>query len=119
MITSVSEAEIGLYAIATLKPPSPIPFTYKFNLSHFRDPQGQITLRKLTGKDAEVQAFILADPRTKAIIHAAEMIAAEKAKWVSMGFYDHHGRWISAGMIELIAKQLDAANYKVAICHQW
>lgn len=118
MITSnIKDANIGLYSVATSQRSLEVLFHYMIDCSRLRDPIGQKHLRDLTGKDAEVQAFILEDPRIKAILHSVQMIAAEKHPWCSIAFFDYHGKWISASMVELAAKDLDAAGYTIMTYH--
>lgn len=118
-IVTTGEAEIGLYAIRTSKAIPQVIYHWKIDCTNLRDPQGQKQLRSFDGRDSQVQAFLLGDPRLKPILHACKMIAGDKQKWTSIAFFDHHGKWISAGMVELVAKELDAAGYKVAIYHTW
>lgn len=115
--TTIKDATIGLYSVATSQRTLDTLFHYMIDCTHLRDPIGQKHLRALTGKDAEVQAFLLDDPRIKAILHSVKMIAAEKASWTSIAFYDYHGLYISAGMVELAAKDLDADGYNILVSH--
>lgn len=118
MITSnISAANIGLYSVAESQRTIEVLFHYKINCNRLRDPIGQAHLRNLTGKDAEVQAFMLDDPRIKAILHSVKMMAAEHAAWTSIAFHDYHGKYISAALVELAAKELDAAGYGVIVYH--
>lgn len=117
MITTLQLANVGLYSIATSRPIPDIIFHWKIDCSSFRDPIGQSHLKALDGRDERVQAFLLEDPRMKPILHAVRMIAAEKAKWSSICFFDHHGKYISTGIVELAAQDLSSAGYYVAKSH--
>lgn len=113
----IKDATIGLYSVALNQRSLEVLFHYKINCTKLRDPIGQKHLRDLDGKSAEVQAFMLEDPRIKAILMSVKMMAAEKAPWTSIAFYDYHGKYISAAIVELAAKELDAAGYNVIIYH--
>lgn len=115
--TSPGLASIGLYSVPTSKPTPDIVFHWKFDVSKFRDPIGQADLRPLDGRDAKVQAFLLQDPRMKALLHAVHLIAAEKRTWTSIAFYDHHARYISVGVAELAARELNTHSYNIFLSH--
>lgn len=121
-------ADIGLYAVGTSKTSPNLNFHYQFDCSQFRDPIGQRNLRGMDGKDAKVQAFIMEDPRLRTILSMVKLIAADcgaltddnrGGKWTTIAFTDHHGRYISAAVAELVAKELDALGVRVGIQHAW
>lgn len=117
-ITTPGLACIGLYSVPTSKPIPDIIFNWKFDVSKFRDPIGQKDLRNLDGRDTKVQAFLLEDPRMKPLLHAVKLIAAQKDKWTSIAFFDHHARYISVGIVELVARELDSTGLNIYISHQ-
>jgi RNase adaptor protein for sRNA GlmZ degradation len=92
-------------------------FHWRFDCSNFRDPIGQAHLRNLDGRDAKVQAFLMEDPRFKAIVHAARMIAEEKAAWTAIAFHDFHGKYISTGLVELVGQELDSRGFAIGKSH--
>lgn len=97
---------------------------YRSDLTHIRDPIGQplLTQKCKDGRDQLVREWIRGDLRVKALIHATLMIAHDTFKnqrcvWTSFGFTDHHGRWISPAIGEIVGDALDKEGYKVCVNH--
>jgi hypothetical protein len=117
VITTIGQAKIGLYSIGTKMKVPEIIFHWIIPVQHFRDPIGQSDLRNLDGRDEKVQAFLRGDPRTPTILHAVTMMAEERAKWTAIAFHDYHCRYISTGLVELAATELDKLGFEVAKSH--
>jgi hypothetical protein len=113
-IVDVGQSAVGLYAVPVNKTIPSITFHWKINCTNLRDPNGQANLRPFDGRDERVQLFLMEDPRVRPLLDACRMIAEDKMKWTSIAFYDFHGKWISAGMVELAAKELDKAGFSVS-----
>lgn len=110
---SVGTAQIGLYACGSA---DRVGAMYEFNCFNFRDPMSRDDLRKLTGKDSEVQSFIAKDPKIPALLdHASlliyDMIKVHKNPFISLLFRDHHGKWIARGIVELLIISLQEEDY--------
>ena len=97
---------------------------YSIDLTHMRDPIGQVILIATCkdGTDKRVQEWIRIDPRIGGILHIAEMIvhdifSNQKASWTSLGLSDFHGRWISPAIGEIIADELMKGCFKVCVQH--
>lgn len=112
-------AKVGLYSL----PYTANPFqAYLVDLSAFRDPMGQPDLRLLDGRDARVREWIKDDPRYIPLLHevrclVADVIGSQKKAWMSIAFRDHHGKWISPAVAELIGDELDKLGYDVSVTH--
>jgi RNase adaptor protein for sRNA GlmZ degradation len=93
-----------------------------FDLSQFRDPIGQASLRYSTGLDIAVQEFILMDPKAIGVIQIARMLVHDTLvvgaeKYIAMGFKDFHGKLISSAMAEVVAKALEEDLFVVGVTH--
>lgn len=118
MITEVGKARVGLYSISLSHPPvHHIMYHHRIDVSKWRDPMGQKTLRSRTGLDLDVQAYLSLDPRMGTLRDTVRLIAAEDRPWTAIALYDYHGRHISAGLVELLGKDLDQAGKIVSITH--
>jgi hypothetical protein len=118
----MAKAEVGIFSLHQ-DMTSPIP-QFEFDLSHFRDPIGNAHLRKncLDGTDPKVQTWIKEDPRLEAVkqnclILAEDMIRHQGSKWLSIGLRDHHGKWISRAVVEIVADYLAANGFDVGVLH--
>ena len=120
-ITEMSKANIGIYSFSgdTKSPVANI----EFELNSFRDPLGNIHLRKqcVDGTDPIVQVWIKVDPRYPAILNQSIILAKDHfqagGKWLSIGFRDFHGLWISRAVATLIAGELAQLGYNVGVLH--
>ena len=120
-ITDIAAAEIGIYSLSTdTKSPTP---SVEFDLNSFRDPLGNSHLRKtcVDGKDPQVQEWIKVDPRFPVIVEQVIILAKDHfvggGKWLSVGFRDHHGTWISRAIACLVSQELANLGYKVGVLH--
>lgn len=97
---------------------------YLIDVIKLRDPVGQkdFIVKDFLGTDRDVQDFVKEDERVPAIIDecvniVAAHVGGNKEPYVSIGFHDHHGRWIAPAVAELVADGLDAAGYPCAVTH--
>lgn len=123
--TLLSQAEVGIYAFGANNPNnmSSITLQYQFDVSSFRDPIGHKSFKGMDGTHEEVKKWILSDKRVKSLIDEVHRLVYDhvdngKTRWLSIGFIDHHGKWISAAVAELVADSLPD-KYKVAVVHDW
>lgn len=123
MRTSVDKCEILIYSMrlecTTYHP------QFDFNVSKFRDPQGNAKLMKLyhDGQHVEVKEWIKIDPRMQGIIDATLLIAYDRLKhgiqkFLSIGFRDFHAKWISRAVAEIVADALSDAGFSVGVIHE-
>ncbi len=119
---SLKDAEIGIYALSgdTLNPQANI----EFDLTNFRDPLGNIILRKqcADGIDPAVQEWIKVDPRYAPLLNQVIILVKDyfhdtQHKWFSIAFRDHHGKWISRSIATLIANELSELGYRVGVLY--
>ena len=86
---------------------------YIIDVSNWRDPMGQPSLKNLDGRDIKVKNWIDHDPKTKALIETVGMILLDACppdtskSWTSIGLRDFHGKWIAPALGELIMEFLD------------
>ena len=118
----LSAAEVGIYSLSS-KNLSPLP-TYEFDVNRFRDPIGNrnLTSKCVDGRDGEVKKWIRTDPRFLPILETILLLCEDQVrhgekKWISFGFRDHHGKWISRALAELVADELANVNYSVGVLH--
>ena len=119
---ALREAEIGVYAF-NADSRSPIA-NIEFDLNAFRDPLGNLTLRKQCsdGIDAAVQQWIKVDPRFAPLLNQCIILVKDHfhdghSKWFSIAFRDYHGKWISHAVATLIADELSGLGYKVGVMY--
>lgn len=102
---------------------------FEFDVTYFRDPQGQKQFQGKDGLDKDVIAWIRADRRIPILIKECSLLAddllspkgEDKKKistWVSFCFRDPHGKWISPAVAEIIADTLSDAGFNVIVSHQ-
>src|SRR5260370_38640208 len=118
--TDVHKANVGLYDFFQ-DIHTPVP-QYEFQLGAFRDPQHKF--KSVDGRSKAVQEWIIDDPRMPALLSTIEMLVfdqvkEQKAAWLSIGFRDYHGKWISAALVEIIADRLSARGFDVMVRHEW
>lgn len=125
MRCEIKDAQIGLYSFGRLQGNSPSSLRYSINCSNLRDPQGHKNLTKLygDGRAPEIMKWIKdGDDRVPAIIETV-ILAAELAidgageTYVTIGLWDHQGRWIAPAITELVADALDAKDFRVHVKH--
>lgn len=120
-IVDIHDAEIGIYSLSgdTRQPLANV----EFDLNQFRDPLGNLHLRKscVDGKDPLVQDWIKVDPRYGPLLNQIIILAKDHeksgGKWLSFGFRDHHGTWISRSIAMLVATELASLGFKVGVMH--
>lgn len=120
-MTDIHSAELGIYSMSgdTRNPIANI----EFDLNQFRDPLGNLSLRKscADGKDPDVQDWIKEDPRYLPLLNQCIILVKDHyyngGAWMSIGFRDHHGKWISRAVATMIANELASLGYKVGLLH--
>lgn len=119
-VGNISNAMVGIYSLAG-DTKNPIPH-FEFDLNSFRDPLGNLHLRKTAadGTDLLVQAWIKDDPRYGFILNQCLTLVKDHVegggKWISIGFRDHHGTWISRAIACLVAAEL-GLQFHVGVLH--
>lgn len=120
-VVEIHAAEVGVYSLCG-DTKSPIP-NIEFDLNAFRDPLGNLNLRKscVDGRDPAVQDWIKVDPRYEALLNQCIILVKDhihgSGKWISIGFRDYHGTWISRAVATLIGRELGELGFKVGILH--
>lgn len=112
-------ARVGIYSYG-LKSPQPPETLYEIDVSNLRDPQGQKNLRSLDGRDSQVQAWVLGDSRSAAIISNVSLIVTDltrRVNWFTIGVRDVHGKYTAPAMAESIAASLVACGIDVIVRH--
>lgn len=112
--TTLGTAQIGLFVVGAQ---NRVGAMYEFNCFNFRDPMGQPDLRELSGISPAVQLFIADDPKTQPLIDHCLLLAHDRVKkqndpYLSLLFRDHHGKWISRALAELVSKALEKEGYR-------
>ena len=124
-LVDIARADVGIYSLCgDTRSPTP---NFEFDLNQFRDPLGQLELRKtcLDGCDIRVQEWIRVDPRFDPILNQCVILVkdyqngrTEPSKgWISIGFRDHHGTWISRAVACLVGRELASLGLKVGLMH--
>jgi len=98
---------------------------FDFNVSKFRDPQGNANLMKLynDGQHIAVREWIKVDPRMQGILDASLMLAYDRIthgeqKFLSLAFRDFHAKWIARAIAEVVADHLSNAGFSVGVQHE-
>lgn len=122
-VKDISVARVNLYSFGkvTQHPPSP---RLLYELFNFRDPIGQPQFAVFKdGRSISVQEWLRQDKKVTAVID--EVVALSKhaietlnETFISVGFLDHHGKWISVALAELCADALDKAGLAVSVTHR-
>lgn len=103
---------------------TPLVAKYVIDVSTVRDPTGQKAFHRFgDGRHPDVQKWMAPDPKVKAIIREAGILAAQhitamKDSFLGIGVQDHHGRWAAPAMAEMIADYLADAGYRVSVLHR-
>jgi hypothetical protein len=123
-ISEVSKAQVGIYSFGRLRGKQPASLRYAINCTNLRDPRGHktLTIAHNDGRAEEVKSWIKDDPRLPAIIDTVVMsvqlaIEAGEERYVTLGFWDHHGQWCAPAIAELVADELDRLGYNMYIQH--
>lgn len=122
--------QIGIYSFGlnTVKQPSA---QFEFDVSKFRDPVGQKQFNRALGTCPDVRDWVGQDKRVAGVIQMCQLLAEDLVRphkkadgkeeaisgWLSISFKDHHGKWISPAIAELVANQLDADGFSVIVLH--
>lgn len=123
--TPATGYDVGIYSWGSSpKAPGRWPATqYEFDLSAFRDPKGNPSTRLLNdGLDNDVVEFIKQDPRYPGIEEIVEMLVSDyidgkRGVWITFGFRDYHGTYISPAVAEAVRRALTAKGYRVYASH--
>jgi len=120
-IVDISSAEVGLYSLSgDTKSPTP---NVEFDLNQFRDPLGHLPFRKecTSGRDEKVKEWIKVDPRYLPLLNQCIILVKDHTtsggKWISIGFRDYHGTWISQAIASLVADELASLGYRVGVLY--
>ena len=106
--------------------PIDVPFAYySVNVTNLRDPIGQAHMVTAfeDGTAPTVVKWVKEDKRVPAILDTLQMITeahlrAGKEQYITLAFYDYHGKWISPALAELTAERLDQLGYTVIVLHR-
>jgi len=119
----VTKPSITIYTFGKKWLTQPAP-RYEFDLSNLRDPIGNLALKKecLDGRDPMVQRWIQEDKRVEMIkkecITLAKLhIVKNQESWLSIGFTDTHGIWISPAVGLIVAKALEEQKLPASLIH--
>lgn len=123
---SCTDAELGLYSYGRIAKGAKPNVCYIIDVSGLRDPQTNRGFRNnyKDGRAGEVQKYVAEDPRIEAIVDQVKLLAemhlrgngADK-QWLTFGFRDHHGRWTSPAVCEIVADVMDRSGFKVHVSH--
>ena len=121
--TTLAKAVVGIVTYSS-QTKSPMVVTYTFDLTDFRDPMGSKELMNKCkdGQDVRVREWIKVDPRMSVIMSEIVHLVKDRVdhgggKWITFGFRDHHGRWKSRAVGEIVAETLSELGYEVGIVH--
>jgi RNase adaptor protein for sRNA GlmZ degradation len=94
---------------------------YTFDVTHWRDPIGQKSMRHLNGKHSLVRGFVKEDPRFDSVramvlTTVQDLLNNNRCTYLSIGFKDHAGTHIAPALAEEIADVL-AEKYQVQVEH--
>jgi len=96
---------------------------YLWNVTQWRDPSCVFQNSAVKdGRSSAVREWIKADPRVTVMLKEIEILAevhlvAMKQAWLSIGFMDHHGKWIAPAIAELVADHL-GTRYATYVGHR-
>lgn len=93
---------------------------YQVDVSQMRDPHSRFTTGD--GRLNQVKDWINRDRRVSALIQEMVGIARHHLKllkdpFITLSFWDHHGRWASVAVAELVADALMDDGITVAVEH--
>lgn len=125
-MTMASNTEIAIYTFGRLGKMVPPRAHYVIDVSGIRDPLSNRGFKNTftDGRPGEIQKFVAEDPRMNAILDTVKLIAydqlrskAGSKKWLSIAFRDHHGKWGSVAVGEIVRDALKYDGYNVALRH--
>ena len=95
---------------------------YEADVTGFRDPIGQKSLRGLNGRHGLVRDFVKQDDRCETLLTALwlqvrDQIGSQRSLYVSIGLLDFHGSHTSVAIAEELADRLSGAGYTVEVKH--
>ena len=118
---------IGIYSYPKERSGNQINGQFVFDVSTFRDPSGQALFTGLNGLDKSVISWVGQDRRVPIIVKDCKLLANDLIRpkpdgksicyWLSIAFTDHHGKWISVSVAEIVADALSSDGFNVAIYH--
>jgi hypothetical protein len=124
VLAGTGSAQLALYSCGVETDPQPNA-NYIIDVSGLRDPLSNRGFRYThnDGRALDVQKFVEEDPRIDAIRQQVAILAylhfggRRDAPWMSLAFRDHHGKWISPAVTELMAESLSNMGYAVSVHH--
>lgn len=124
MRTSEAQADINIYSYGKATQTPPVT-KYTVNVRNLRDPIGNASLRQVCkdGRAPAVIEWVAEDERVEIIVTelvglAHAHIKHGKETYVSIGFVDHHGKWIAPAVAEIVAAAMERAGFSVSVRHQ-
>lgn len=94
------------------------------SVSNFRDPLGHKTLTSQykDGRAMAVRDWIKVDPRVQGLsdsikLYVYDKIIHGKQDKLVIGFRDHHGKWVSPAVAEIVGDMLDGLGFSVGVWH--
>lgn len=130
--TKGERPQIGIYSYGNIQPQD-FAGQFEFDVSTLRDPAGQQQFKGMNGLYPEVRDWVGSDRRVSIIIKDILLLSDDMAKpkakegkstpepispYVSFSFKDHHGKWISPAIAELVADVLIKEGFRVAVHHR-
>jgi len=120
----LEKAHVLVVSFGRQHPKQPSALRYVVNATGLRDPLGHKTFKneKLNGADDEVVNWVAEDPRVPALCDTFRLIVdlgyeAQGDDFVTIGVWDHQGKWIAPAVVESLANALEDGGYKVAVMH--
>lgn len=117
--SDLSTCNIGIFSLNHL---APLYQMYEFDLNQFRNPQAKPDFRTLYGTDPKVVEYLKGDPRLPAILDTCHLLAVDSKHrnrdYISFGFRDYHGRWISTGVAHIVGIYLSDLGFRIHISHR-
>ena len=124
MRTNEAQAQVNIYSYGrkTAHPPAA---KYVLDVRNFRDPVGNMSIRKTceSGIATAAQEFVAEDDRIPILIEEFIGLCFAHLKmgretYVSIAFVDHHGRWVAPAVAEIVAAGIERAGYSISVRHQ-
>jgi RNase adaptor protein for sRNA GlmZ degradation len=112
-----AKVNIVSFGRVTVTPPGP---KYSIDVTGLRDPSCQFAKTHKDGRSPDIQAWLRADPRVDIIVREIKQLCAVhldsmKETYLSIGFVDHHGKWIAPAIAEIVAAEI---LYTVSVEHR-
>ena len=126
---------VGVYSFGSKVSTGRPQAQYEFDITTMRDPSGQKQfVKESDGRSELVRKWIGEDDRVPGIISFCRMLADDLVKpktrttenatrvepvsqWLSIAFYDFHGKWAAPAIAEIVADALSDDGYTVAVKH--